>query len=599
MSAVSSPASFQTALQSPDAADTKNTPATPAKIRPMYSLADQLPRELKEHCQIYLEEHLCKFDCSTRPTTIAPSADRHLDNGALGLFNSLLTSGYSRKEKTTRKPIYVPPSTHLGLLNTLAIHPSHTTRAAGSDRLEVGSQALDYLRNLLVIVGPINAGLKDAFRFHGVQYGRRSRYHDEDDDDFDGDQISNNKLASEDSIWQRAQDFWAVVGWAFNCSRIHSHRWRFWKVWLEFMLDVLEADLGERKRMDEDALASPQAPQRWDNTRGSILVMYIQQKADSGRGALRMILQAMFADGSSSSMAKFSEVFNKETKGLASDDKKRKRTAMLDIDNGQFGDYFHDPTDSEPSDTGTPGTPRTPVKKAGDTITPLADSIPLRLRLMELLSEVAYDLPDTFMDHNEYLMELCRLLKQQPLSFFHQFIKDMGVYVQRYGGAFKVDLLTIQLDQLLPNGYLDPKKVCNGEETGVIINADVLELCYLGMHANTIDPDDNARVALILENLLHTLPAEDVRNAGDRLHKAAARGIEAREAKVKGSNRRSATTPNRRGRGRKGPNARDLYAKQMMDLAAERILLYIEIVAAHTSNENGDENKDVDQKMGL
>ncbi|KAK1999949.1 hypothetical protein LX36DRAFT_655008 [Colletotrichum falcatum] len=572
VSSVSSPRSFRTAFQSPDAAGAKSAPLTPARLKPMYSPASQLPRELKDHCRVYLEEHLY--------------------SGALGLYNSLLTSGHSRKDKL-KKPVHVPPPVHLAFLNTLAIHPSHTTRAAGSERLEIGSQTLSYLRNLLAIVGPINAGLREAFQFHGAQYGRRNRYDEEEDDDFDGDQIAHNKLAREESIWQRAQDFWSVVGWAFNCSRIHPHRWRFWKVWLEFMLEVLETDVYERKRMDEDARNSLDAPQEWVNMGESILAMYIRQKTDAGRGALRMILQAVFADGSTSSMAKFPEVFNKETKGLASDDKKRKRTATLDIDNDQFGDYFNDPTDSEPSDTGSPGTPRTlrtsrtPQTKSGEAMVPvLAESMPLRLRLMELLTEVAYNLPETFMDHNDYATELCRLLKQQPLSFFHQFINDMNVYIQRYDGAFKIDLLTVQLDQLLPSGYMDPRKVCKNEGNGIVINADVLEQCYLGTTANTIDPDDNARVALILESLLHTLPAEDFREASDRLREAVVQGIEAREAKTKGSGRRSA------GRSRRGPNARDLLAREMMDLAGERMLLYIDIMAAHASDEGEGENED-------
>ncbi|KAK1731394.1 hypothetical protein CaCOL14_009893 [Colletotrichum acutatum] len=579
LSAVSSPDSFRTAFQSPDANSEKPTPTGPASPTRMYSSATLLPRELKEHCQIYLEEHLY--------------------NGALGLYNSLLTAGFSRKINTNPKRVPVPPLTHLALLNTLTIHPSHTTRAPGADRLEVCSQTLDYLRNLLAIVGPINAGFRNAFQFHGIHYGRRNRYHDEEDEDLDGDQIGNNKLANEDSIWQRAQDFWAVLGWAFNCSRLHPHRWRFWKTWLKFMIDVLEADIFERKRLDEESLASSQQPQNWTNMRESILVMYIKQKTDSGRGALRMILQAVFADGCTSSLAKFPEVFNKETKGLPSEDKKRKRMTTLDIENDQFGDYFNEElTDDEPSEAGTPGTPRTPrtpARKAGGFVAaPLADSIPLRLRLMELLSEVAYNMPEEFMDHNEYTLDLCRLLKQQPLSFFHQFITDMSSYIQRYGAAFKIDFLAVQLDQLLPSGYEDPKKVIKGEDSGIIINADVLELCYLGHHANTIDPEDNARVALILESLLHTLPAEEIQEARDRLRKAALKGIEARKAKAKGTNRRSATTPSRRGRGKKGPSPRDIYAKETMDLVGERMLLYIDIMGAHEPEGDVDEDENMD-----
>ncbi|OLN81476.1 hypothetical protein CCHL11_09051 [Colletotrichum chlorophyti] len=577
ISELSSPASFRTAIQSPDGIGAMASPSPPPPaLGPAYARASELPRELKEHCQIYLEEHLY--------------------NGALGLYNSLLTAGYSRKD-ANRKPVHVPPSTHLALLNTLTIHPGHTTRAAGPDRLEVASQTLDYLRNLLAIVGPINAGFKGAFQFHGVQYGRRRKFEDEDDV-FDGDQIGNNKMASEDSIWQRAHDFWSVVGWAFNCSRVHPHRWRFWKVWLEFMLEVLEADLLERKRLDEEASSSSQTSQ-CTNLGESIIAMYVKQKTGPGRNGLKAILQAIFADGSVTSMAKFPEIFNKETRGLPSDDKKRKRMAAVDIENDQFGDYFNeDLTDSEPSEMGTPGTPgtpRTPLTKPGEVVEPaMADSIPLRLRLMELLSEIAYDMPDDFMEHNDYTSELCRLLKQQPLSFFQQFIADMGTHQGHTGGGFQIDLLTIQLDQLLPSGYVDPKTVNEVEGFGIVINADVMESCYLAHHANTVDPDDNARVALILENLLYKLARQDVRDAAERLRAAAVEGIEARKgkAKMRGSNRRAAGTPSRRGRGRKGPSARDLYARETMESAGERMLLFIDIMGASSESDEDDEMED-------
>ncbi|KAL0931021.1 uncharacterized protein CTRU02_213756 [Colletotrichum truncatum] len=566
LSAISSPDSFRTAIQSPEGAEAmgvKNVPAT------TYSLASQLPRELKAHCQIYLEEHLY--------------------NGALGLLNSLLIAGYTRKG-IAKKPVYVPPATHLALLNTLAIHPSHTTRAAGPDRLEVGSQTLDYLRNLLAIVGPINAGFKDAFQFQGVSYGRRHRHHDEEDDEIDGDQVSN-KMAVEDSIWHRAHDFWAVVGWAFNCSSIHPRRWRYWKTWLEFMVDVLEADLQERKRMDEES-TSPSQESTWAHMRGTILVMYIKQKADSNRYGLKMIQQALFAEGNSSAVAKFPEIFNKETKGLPSEDKTRKRMATLDIENDQFGDYFNDDlVDSEPSQPGTPttpATPRTPAGATGDLVAPeVAESIPIRLRLMDLLSIVAGYLPGDFMTYAEYASDLSRTLNQQPLSFFRQFISDMRVHVNR---VFELELLATELDLLLPSSYKDPGDVVS-TDSGIIINAEVLKLCYLPHHANTVDIEDNARLALILESLLYHLTPDEVRATKDDLRAAAAKGIEARKTKAKVSKRKETRSSSRRGQKQKELGDRERYAAEMMELAGERILSYIDIMGAIV--EESDEDHDM------
>ncbi|TDZ18491.1 hypothetical protein Cob_v008493 [Colletotrichum orbiculare MAFF 240422] len=548
-----SSASFQTAFQSPHGIAAMHPLAASS-----YATARELPRVLKNHCQIYLEEHLY--------------------SGALGLLNSLLTAGFSR-QTVTAKPVHVPPSTHLALLNTLLIHPSHTTRAAGSDRLEIGSQVLDYLRNLLAIAGPISAPFKDAFQFHGSRYARGIRQI-EDDDDIDGDQI-NNKLTGDDAIWNRAQDFWAVVGWAFNCSRLHPHRWRYWKIWLEYMLDVLEADLEVRKRNDGESSPRSNVP-KWTDVRESIVVMYIRQTAGSSRHASKTILHSIFADGDAPSLAKFPEIFNKETKGLPSEDKKRKRLATLDIDKDQFGDYFDDDfVDSGPSDgeyPGTPGTPRTPSRKAGDIVTiETAESIPLRIRLMGLLADVAICLPTEFKEHHDYTSEVCGLLKQQPLTFFQHFVSDMGAHLN---GHFERDMLATLLDTLLPSDYVDPREVVP-DSSSLVVNADVLAKCYLPHHANNVDPEDNARLALILENLIQKLSVEDIRVSRLELVTAAEKGIEARQAraKVRRAYRKSKKSQ------QKALYTRDDHAKEMMNLAGERILLYIDAMGAEPEDD--------------
>jgi hypothetical protein len=61
-SADSSPASFYTSKEEGSERNTKSTTAstTPPKTQPCpYRAARELPHELKEHCQIFLEEQLC------------------------------------------------------------------------------------------------------------------------------------------------------------------------------------------------------------------------------------------------------------------------------------------------------------------------------------------------------------------------------------------------------------------------------------------------------------------------------------------------------------------------------------------------------------
>ncbi|KAF9877338.1 hypothetical protein CkaCkLH20_05038 [Colletotrichum karsti] len=570
LSAVSSPDSFRTAFQSPEGTDAMDAQVDPPPLA--YSMASQLPRELKAHCQIYLEEHLY--------------------NGALGLLNSLLTSGYSRKD-VTKTNAQVPPPTHLALLNTLIIHPSSTTRAAGADRLEVGSQALDYLRNLLAIAGPINAGFQNAFQFYGGAGRGRNRYVEEDDDEIDGDQISN-KMAVEDSIWHRAPDFWAVVGWAFNCSSAHPHRWRFWKTWLEFMLEVLDADYEERKRMDEAAQTPDRKKAAVENRREAMIVTYIKQRAQYNRQGLKTILQAVLADGYSKSLAAFPEIFNKETKGLPSEDTKRRRMITLDIDNDQFGDYFDDDLvesepESQPGTPNTPATPRTPSRKAGNPVTSdVAESIPLRLRLFNLLAKVSMEIPkDFFQKHDDYVKELCTLLRQTtPLPFFQQFISDMGTHLD---DAFRIDILLHELDCLLPRSYMEPGNVASSEN-GMKVTAEVLELCYLPHPADTSAIQENVRLALILENLLYKIPPDEIRNSRDKLRAAAQVGVEARKWKTRNSGQKV-----RKSKKQKELCDRDRYATETLDLVGERILLYIEIMGG--TDEEGLDETDSDEEM--
>ena len=68
--ATSSVQTFHTALDSPSQRQPSSTAASSPAIRPpsAYVEAQELPRRLKEHCKIYLEEELCKSHASDADT---------------------------------------------------------------------------------------------------------------------------------------------------------------------------------------------------------------------------------------------------------------------------------------------------------------------------------------------------------------------------------------------------------------------------------------------------------------------------------------------------------------------------------------------------
>ena len=67
-------------------------------------------------------------------------------------------------------------------------------------------------------------------------------------------------ISDADSVWQRAEDFWHVVGWAFRCSVLHPERWERWQIWLQFMCNVLEDDWKERERKWLEAKGDEREP---------------------------------------------------------------------------------------------------------------------------------------------------------------------------------------------------------------------------------------------------------------------------------------------------------------------------------------------------
>ncbi|KAM0198633.1 hypothetical protein ACHAPI_003650 [Fusarium lateritium] len=551
-SCLSSPASFVTAH------DAKSTAASsPVHENPCpYRDARQLPRDLKAHCQIFLEEQLY--------------------SSAISLLNSIAGSGASRRIPT-KKPVPIPPASHLALLNTLIIHPLHTTRAEKKDRLDVSSQALDYLRNLLTIVGPINADFRTAFQFSSApRWGRRwdqnAQGNDSDMSDVDSsgdDERLRGQLANEGSIWNRGQDFWSTLGWAFNCSVLYPKRWRYWKVWLDLMLDVLEADWTERERRDKEAQQAngPESELPRTARNDSIIVMYMDQQNGRQNGA-KGFMKALFADGSEISSSAYREVFDKEPRGPRKQSKKRKREQVLDLENDKFGDYYDE--ESMSSGVSEPPTPQKPkdtrkLGTAGAHAPGLVESVNIRLRLFKLLSAVTWSLRKPIELHRLY-EEYTASLKLLPLPMFSLFA------CQRPNVLLSEAHITITkelFDLLLPNSYKNPSKVDPEGDAQGCLTLPMLEQCFAPHPANTVALEDNAKLSLVVEDAIQLLWACGLMVYSEKLEAAVEKGIMARETKAK-----------KRRTGKMKSDETDVLAQEILSNSAERIRVLLEVLKA-------------------
>lgn len=450
-------------------------------------------------------------------------------------------SGASRRSSHRQKPVPVPPPSHLALLNTLIIHPLHTTRAEKKDHLDVSSHALGYLRNLLAIVGPINAEFKTAFRFYlAPRWGRGGDHyayaHDGDMSDADlssDEERLRGNLANDGSLWSRGQDLWTTIGWAFNCSTLYPKRWRFWKVWLEFMMDVLEADWTERERRDKEnhRVNGQDTEMPITSRKESMIVMYMGQQNGRQIGVKGM-LKALLADGGELSTSAFQEVFEKEHKGPKKSSNKRKRDQVLDLENDKFGDYFDDePMSSGVSEPPTPQKPKDTRNAPTLSVYPvgLVESISIRLRLFKLLSAAIYSTRKKS-DLDRLYEEFSASLKLLPLQTFSLFV------TQRPNVLLPETHITIAKElfyRLLPSSSKDPAKVDPEGDAEGCLTTIMLEQCYMPYAANTVAMEDNAKLSLVVENAIQLLWSLDMVAYSDRFEKAAQKGIKARELKAK------------------------------------------------------------------
>ncbi|KAL8940688.1 MAG: hypothetical protein Q9216_002675 [Gyalolechia sp. 2 TL-2023] len=490
-------------------ASVSTRPSIHYEAPPAFRKVKLLPYELCEHCIIYFEEGL-----------YVP---------ALNLLTSLLTLGTTSNPP---RPAFLPPSEQLALAATLAIHPSLTTRARSEDRLQASILALKYLRLVLSLVGPINGNLQAAFAFSTVGItsrrgaARRRTAGDHASPTKDDLDSINTELANAGSVWAKAQDFWHVVGWAFNCSVLHKKRWERWQPWLQLMIDVLDKDWTLRAHMhleDEDSQEDPRE--------SSIIVRYLSV-SDSIARQERRILRALFADGSSRSTTEFPEIWRNETKERKKDADIKKSESKLDIDADTWGDYMQD-DDSSSSDLEDTPPPESPTKSSmTESITSIPDvsaplggpqSVVLRFRLLSLLSAVSVFLPGTFTPLGTLYDLFLEHIRPLPLAQFFLLVSPSSMQYLHLSAASSITQIILRslIASSAPLPLTDD------------LTQDTLERCYLRYPANTGSISDNAKVSICVETLLRLLQRHCGLDWSQEFQESVEKGIEAREQKAK------------------------------------------------------------------
>ncbi|EAW10754.1 uncharacterized protein ACLA_052270 [Aspergillus clavatus NRRL 1] len=514
---------------------------TEEPLSPLYRPVKPIPYELVQHCSIFLEEKLY--------------------TQALNLLLNILSPG-----AVSSTPIYVPSPQLLAVAATFLVHPSTTTRARTAEEEEAPNAALRLLRLTNTLVGPTSAKLTVAFSFTHFESSRQGRRRHVEAEGSAHGEVSpddtkplNIDLGQSASVWSRAEDFWHVVGWAFNCSILHPERWARWQIWLEFMCEVLEDDWNERERQSASAADDMECRRI---LQGSLISRYIVD-GSAGHGRNRRILRAIFADGGSAAVNEFREVFHKELKQLKreTNDNVKKREVEVNIDEGQYGDYLSkgedesDATDSPVTATATAKRPTRQSKRtrrantrstnAKDTATLAPDtamtdspsavqahvgvsllgglqSLALRQRLLHLLSAVAKASPDAFTTLDELYHLFVENIRHLPLPIFQAFVSPF--VLPHFSAAAQTTLCEFLLFRM--------RETAAPETDEEYLDQTKLETCFLPYAASTPSIVDNAKISITLEALLLLLAESDMLTVTPALKEAVQLGIMARAEKA-------------------------------------------------------------------
>ncbi|KAG9248653.1 hypothetical protein BJ878DRAFT_326298 [Calycina marina] len=479
-----------------------------------------LPRDLATHLKICFEDILIQ---------------------GITIFGDVTLCGTSHPNRL-QTPAYKPEPILIEILTTLLIHPKYTTRALAEHK-EIPQRSIHILRGLVESIGPLSIDLSIAYSLKSAE-GRHAR----SGNDFDDESIDVKKvLGNRGRLKDNAKDFWQIVGWAFNCSVVHHRRWKYWKVWLDYMLDVLDADWDARERLDIEETGTSYGGDSFQakSTRRSEALI-VQYLSDVGRSTkLQTVVDSIFTDGGGHDMASYPEVFPNETLGASAVKKVEKQVNYTkgfgnleegDDDEMEFGiaalgdEELSCSQISQSTDDGE----ATPDHWLGGS-----ESITLRQRIIIQLSRVSLYLPQNFVPIRTLYTCLTDAIKSLPVESFSLLMS--GTSSTFLPDNVQVSLSGMLLARYLPKDAPNPRNFRKGQDNDDL-NRDTLEKCYLPFAASTSSAEDNAKVSILVETAFRLCVKSGViarRSPG--LKTAVEKGIRAREFKV------NSTKPKARG----------------------------------------------------
>ncbi|KAF2435650.1 hypothetical protein EJ08DRAFT_656027 [Tothia fuscella] len=515
------------------------TPSTEAPPVPEYRKARGFPFRLRQNTLVYLE-------------------DRNFLEGFRALDN-LLTGGNSQRlPRGEFPPAFTPFPQQLILATTLVVHPQFTTRARSPEDLQASNQALFFVRNVLRIVGPVNAKFGEVFAlspnvFTKARKQARRRNQDTDSTSSDEEQYDlDSPFAHQQSVFAQKKDFWQIVGWAFTCSVAHKQRWNRWKLWLAFALDLLEADFRLRWKLTSES-GHP------IHVEDSIIMQYLAgaKNEEGGRNGRRDIMNAVLADGKNG-QHKFSEVWKDETKERKVKEEELTAPKKVNLDEDEWGDYDFEAdqdevTDREigspESDESTTDTDEREEEEYGGL-----EAILLRQRIFGLLCEVACNCTVQFTSLEDVFDIFTEFFRPLPLPVFTSLIN-------------KFPLSSDNQCALLVNLCLPFLATTYANINVFAISQDRLIRDFFPYAANSNSALENAKFSRLIQTLLRKMWGGNRLDPFDPdLRTSIERGIAARKAKAIGDGRTKD----------KGQNRAEAEAKKLLEYSAESILAILE-----------------------
>lgn len=310
------------------------------------------------------------------------------------------------------------------------------------------------------------------------------------------------------------------------------------------MCEILEDDWNERSRTAKDGTGQISDTK---SLKESLIFRYIS--GTGAHGANRRIMRAIFADGDSTAVNQFGEVFRNELKELKKDGNRqpKKREVDVDIEEGIYGDYLDNEEDDSDEDDSLRTRPkrsrRSEASTPGEaTVSSLNshnscdaahlggfEAIALRQRLLQLLSTVSANLPDDFLAVDGLYSLIIEFIRHLPIPTFQLFVTASALpyFIPEAHATLCEMLLMRMLENKVPTSNYS------------FLNQEKLELHFLPYAAKNTSVVDNAKVSILLESLLETLSTTGMLAKTPELGEAIKTGITARGEKAQSASTKS------------------------------------------------------------